>query len=144
MTKVILLAGLCLALPAMMLPVAARAEGPDDCRMSHCLTQYRLVSTSDRQGYGLLIAAPESGCRRVRFRVEDQGAVLGKTPALDPGELAVVRMTRRFAEGDHLLSIAAEGCSAKPAATRRVTLAKLSPDHGWRAAEAMTQVARLR
>ena len=32
------------------------------------------------------------------------------------------------------LTIAADGCDTRPAATRRVTLTKTGPDHGWRAA----------
>ena len=67
-------------------------------------------------------------------RVEDAAAVfLGHTQPLAPGELGVVRMGEGFAAGEHELTIAAEGCYTRPAATRRVTLAKLSPDHGWRA-----------
>jgi hypothetical protein len=127
MTKAILLAGLCLFLPHF-----AVAEG-DACRNS-CPTAYRLTSTSEMRNYGVMIAAPDTGCRFVRFRVERDGAAfLGHTPALGPGELAVVRMGRGFVAGDHDLTISSEGCAARPAATRRVTLAKTAPDHGWRA-----------
>jgi hypothetical protein len=127
MTRTILLAGLCLAFP-----VIAGAEA-DPCRKS-CAMSYSLTSTSEMRSYGVLIAAPDGGCRFVRFRVERQDAeFLGHTPPLRPGELAVVRMGRGFVEGNHELTISSEGCAARPAATRRVTLAKTAPDHGWRA-----------
>ncbi|MES2915332.1 MAG: hypothetical protein V4753_09465 [Pseudomonadota bacterium] len=126
MTQGRYLVGLVLALAA-----SAAAE-TTDCR-SDCGTSWRLNSTSETRSYGILIAAPDSGCRHVRFRVEDAAAtILGQTPPLEPGELAVVRMGNGFAKGDHLLTIAALGCKTGPAATRRVTLAKRSPDHGWR------------
>jgi hypothetical protein len=128
MAKIILLAGLCLS-------IASSAMADDaSCRAS-CQTSYRMTSLSATRAYGLLIAAPDTGCRHVRFRVQDLAAgFLGQTPPLAPGELAVVRMGRGFATGDHVLTIASEGCVARPAATRRVTLTKHSPDHGWRAA----------
>jgi hypothetical protein len=126
LTKAILLAGLCLALAP---PVAAESLR---CAAG-CRTEYQLTSASDTRRYGILIAAPDAGCRRVRFRVADERSVpLGQTPPLAPGELAVVRIGRGFAQGVHLLTIDAEGCASGPAATRRVTLAKRSPDHGWR------------
>jgi hypothetical protein len=126
MTKAVLLAGLCL------LSAPGALADTRSCR-SGCPTAYLLISVSETRSYGLLITAPEVGCRRVRYRIEDQtAAFLGHTPPLAPGELAVVRMGRGFAEGDHKLTIASEGCTVRPAATRRVTLAKLSPDHGWR------------
>lgn len=128
MTKAIFFAGLCL-----VLPLSAHAENTD-CHAA-CPTAYHLTSQSETRSYGLLIAAPDTGCRHVRFRVEDEAAAfLGHTEPLAPGELGFVRMGRGFSAGDHLLTIAAEGCHARPAATRRVTLAKQSPDHGWRAA----------
>ncbi len=139
LTKFLVLVGLCLAFP-----VTTFAETPDTCRDEPCSATYRFVATSERQGYGLLIAAPDTGCRRVRFRIEGDGRVLGRTPSLKPGELALVRMTRRFAAGAHVLSIAAEGCAAYPAAARRVGLAKTSPDHAWRAAGAEDRLQRLR
>lgn len=139
MTKSALIAGLVLVLSPFAL-----ARNADACPHRPCETFYHLVSSSDLQGYGLLIAAPEVGCRRVRFRIEDDRRILGRTPSLKPGELAVVRMGRRFSRGEHLLTIAAEGCEALPAATRRVSLAKPAPDHGWRAADAQSRMARLR
>ncbi|MFN5998052.1 MAG: hypothetical protein ACK47C_05390 [Paracoccaceae bacterium] len=126
MTKAIPLAGLFLALSV---PVLADTVA---CR-SGCGTSYLLTSASETRSYGILIAAPDAGCRHVRFRVEDATATyLGRTPTMEPGELAVVRMGKGFAKGDHFLMIGAEGCDVRPAATRRVTLAKQSPDHGWR------------
>ncbi|MFM7445454.1 MAG: hypothetical protein ACKO2N_16355 [Tabrizicola sp.] len=126
MTNALRLAGLCLVFAS---PVLADASA---CQ-SECKTQYQLTSASDTRRYGILIAAPEAGCRHVRFRVADERAVpLGQTPTLAPGELAVVRIGRGFTQGVHLLTIDTLGCDAGPAATRRVTLAKRSPDHGWR------------
>ncbi|MDM7930313.1 hypothetical protein [Tabrizicola sp.] len=105
---------------------------PEDCR-----TEFRLSSTSDLRKYGILIVAPKDGCHRMRFRVQGESEVwLGHTPPLGPGELAVVRMGLGFPPGDHVLTITAVGCDAFPATLRRVTLAKFSPDHGWRAAMA--------
>ncbi len=91
-------------------------------------------SVSDSRSYGLLVAAPDSGCRHVRFRVEGEVSVLGQSPPLGPGELAVVRMGRGFPAGENRVTVASVGCDAHPAAWRRVVLVKLSPDHGWRAA----------
>lgn len=128
MSKSLLLAGLFLALPA---PLVAET---DACGARHCRVAVVFASVSDSRSYGLLLAAPETGCRRVRFRVEGDAGLLGQTPPLAPGELAVVRMGRGFPEGQNRVTVASIGCDAGPAATRRVTLAKLSPDHGWRAA----------
>ena len=91
-----------------------------------------IASISDTRSYGLLIAAPDTGCRHVRFRVVGV-TFLGQTPPLAPGELAVVRLGRGFPQGENLVTIASVGCDAHPAATRRVVLAKEAPDHGWRA-----------
>lgn len=126
MFKSLLLAGFLLAFPAV-------APAGDRCPRQGCPVAVHFASVSDSRSYGLLIAAPETGCRRVRFRVEGGGAFLGQTPPLRPGELAVVRLGRGFPKGQNLVTVAAVGCNARPAATRRVTLAKVSPDHGWRA-----------
>ena len=128
MRMIFLLAGLCLAIAA---PAAAKTVR---CH-SACAMSYRLTSASETRRYGILIAAPAAGRSRVRFLVEDEAAIpLGQTPPLAPGELAVVRIGRGFAAGDYRLAIAAVGCDTRPAATRRVTLDKRSPDHGWRSA----------
>jgi hypothetical protein len=129
MRKLFLLAGLALALPVSAQPA------DDDCRAHACSVAVSFASVSDSRSYGLLIAAPDIGCRRVRFRVEGAGEVfLGHTPPLSPGELAVVRLGRGFPAGLNIVTVASVGCDAPPAATRRVVLAKISPDHGWRAA----------
>jgi hypothetical protein len=129
MTKAILLAGLTLALS---LPLQARDV---TCTKDGCPTTVWFNSVSEGRSYGLLIAAPDSGCRYVRFRVEGKGmAFLGHTPPLGAGELAVVRLGKGFPEGENQVTIASVGCDAPPAATRRVVLAKIAPDHGWRAA----------
>lgn len=130
MTKAFLLAGLALALA---LPVRA---GDDNCFHPGCPTAVLFRSVSEARSYGLLIAAPDSGCRHVRFRVEGQDAVfLGHTPPLAPGELAIVRLGAGFPQGENRLTVASVGCDAPPAATRRVVLKKTAPDHGWRAAQ---------
>lgn len=128
MTRAFLLAGLALAVFA---PVQAQEAR---CPLRGCVMAVNFASVSDSRSYGLLIAAPEAGCRHVRFRVEGGGSLLGQTPPLAPGELAVVRMGRGFPEGENRVTVASVGCDAQPAAWRRVVLAKLSPDHGWRAA----------
>lgn len=128
--KAIVLAGLgvCVACPAI-------ATEPE-CKTVHCEHHFHLQSVSETKRYGLLLEAPASDCLKVRYRVLTDAAVfLGHTPPLSPGEIAVVRMGRGFVEGDHLLTIAAEGCAVRPGTARRVTLAKPSPDHGWRAAK---------
>lgn len=127
MSKSLLLVGLVLAIPAALWADTER------CVRKDCRVAVQFASVSDLRSYGLLIAAPEAGCRRVRFRVEGNEGFLGQTPPLGPGELAVVRMGRGFPEGRNEVTIAAVGCKAAPAATRRVTLAKIGPDHGWRA-----------
>jgi hypothetical protein len=112
---------------------------PNLCRRGICPGVFSLSSVSDSKSYGLLLAAPKTGCRRVRYRVETWSRdLLGKTVPLAPGEIAVVRMGIGFAEGVHSLRITAEGCTAAPALTRRVTLRKTSPDHGWRASAEAT------
>lgn len=126
MTKAFLLAGLVLAFPVPASP------NHDACQPGGCPVRISFASVSDSRSYGLLIAAPDSGCRHVRFRIEGS-AFLGQTPPLAPGELAVVRLGRGFPQGENWVTIASVGCSAHPAATRRVVLAKVSPDHGWRA-----------
>ncbi len=128
MLKSAFAAGLALlfATPALADPVA--------CRSSICPSLFALASVSDGKSYGILLAAPKTGCRRVRYRVETLSReFLGHTPPLAPGAVAVVRMGMGFSEGVHPLRITAEGCSVAPALTRRVTLRKASPDHGWRA-----------
>ena len=94
---------------------------------------YILTSISEGRSYGLLVVAPIEGCRAVRYLIREKGRLLGRSPPLAPGELAVVRLGRGFAEGEHRLEIVAAGCSVGNAAVRRVVLAKTSPDHGWRA-----------
>ncbi len=99
--------------------------------------QFTLRSASETKSYGVLLTAPESDCRHVRYRVMAGGVTLGHTPPLEPGEAVVLRVGQGYAAGDHALVIAAIGCAAPAVAPRRVTLAKASPDHGWRAARVM-------
>lgn len=113
------------------LPVAAE---PGPCKDQPCTQEFALESASAERSYGVLIAAPDTGCLRVRYRVESvEHGFLGHTPPLAPGESAVVRMGNGFAEGVHALTIAPEGCQKSPALARRVLLHKHSPDHAWRA-----------
>lgn len=110
------------------------ADPPAACRGPACSGGYTLHSVAAAKSYGLLLAAPDEGCRRVRYRVETQAAqFVGHTPPLGPGEVAVVRLGSGYASGQHRLRIAAEGCRLAPALARRVTLRKPGPDHGWRA-----------
>lgn len=107
-----------------------------NCDVRHCALMFSLQSVSEAKSYGLLLEAPAGKCRRVRYSVKSASAeFLGQTPPLGPGDIAVVRVGRGFSQGDHVLTIAAEGCADRPVGTRRVTLAKASPDHGWRAAK---------
>jgi hypothetical protein len=119
------------------LAVAAVAD-PQTCERDGCLRAVPLASVAEEKPYGLLLRAPEAGCRKVRYRVETADArLLGKTPVLTAGEVAVVRIGTGFHAGDHALIVRAEGCGVSPDLFRRVTLRKASPDHGWRAALAM-------
>ena len=127
MSRRLQLAGIVLAFAS-----AANAN-TDPCTVRGCPVQFEFASTSAARSYGLLITAPETGCRRVRFRVEEMGTFLGQTPPLAPGELAVVRIGRGYPEGQNKVTIASVGCDTSPAGTRRVVLAKIAPDHGWRA-----------
>lgn len=104
------------------------------CRKPNCATSVQFASTSEDRSYGLLVAAPDGGCRHVRFRIHDDHArLLGQSPPLAPGELALVRLGRGFPQGSNLVTVASIGCDQPPAAIRRVILAKAGPDHGWRA-----------
>jgi hypothetical protein len=94
---------------------------------------YVLAATDDAHSYGLWLAAPQHGCRSVRYVVTAHGARLGFTGPLGPGEGAVVRIGRGFVQGEHALAITGVGCGAPPAEARRVRLGKSSPDHAWRA-----------
>ncbi|MES2146102.1 MAG: hypothetical protein V4516_17535 [Pseudomonadota bacterium] len=92
---------------------------------------YILAATTEAHSYGLWLAAPKAGCRTVRYVVTAEGTRLGFSGPLAPGEGAVVRIGQGFAAGRHALAITAYGCTRPPAATRRVRLAKPSPDHSW-------------
>ena len=95
-------------------------------------TLFRLTSVSDSTSYGLLVVAPEQGCAAARVVIE---TTRGKwrSPSLVAGQVAVVRMGRGFAAGEHELRVQTAGCLAEAHAARRVVLGKISPDHGWRA-----------
>jgi hypothetical protein len=124
---------LALAWLALASPTFSETDG-DSCDPRACATEVPFASTSVHRSYGLLVAAPDTGCRHVRFRIEDDTArLLGQSPPLAPGELAVVRLGRGFPQGRNLVTIASVGCDKPPAAIRRVILAKAGPDHSWRA-----------
>ena len=121
------------ALAGLLLATPFPADS-DVCGARGCPTAVLFASSSDSRSYGLLVAAPDSGCRRVRFRIEGAKArLLGQSPPQAPGELAVVRMGKGFPQGRNWVTIASVGCDTPPAAVRRVTLAKAGPDHSWRA-----------
>lgn len=107
----------------------------ENCSRTGCPTAVSLQSVSALRSYGLLIAAPDSGCRHVRFRVKAGEMLLGYTPPLGPGDLAVVRLGHGFPAGETRLTVASVGCDEPPAAMRRVVLTKTGPDHGWRASD---------
>jgi hypothetical protein len=128
-----MLAVICL----FLLSAGSAHPDPSPCLSKGCALEVRIASVAEAKVYGLLLAAPRTGCRRVRYRVETASLrLLGKTPALRAGEMAVVRIGAGYAEGEHTLFVSAEGCASVPQLSRRVTLRKASPDHGWRAARA--------
>jgi hypothetical protein len=104
------------------------------CPRQPCPTAVEIVSLNEGKVYGLLLSAPKTGCRRLRYRIETTGHdLLGLSPVLLPGEMAVVRIGSGYTVGFHKLLVWAEGCSPASIHARRVTLRKGSPDHGWRA-----------
>ena len=120
---------------------SALSDPPRPSRTTNPLA-VQMLSAAGEKTYGLLLRAPRAGCRRVRYRIETAGRVLlGKTPVLLAGQLAVVRIGTGFSLGPHVLVVVAEGCKIAPSLLRQVVLHKASPDHGWRAAPAMTLVA---
>ena len=133
-----ILAGIGLAL------LASTSTLADDqgCASVSCPREVRMSSVARDKIYGLLLGAPAAGCRRVRYRVETSGRkLLGRTPALAAGEVAVVRIGNGFSTGPHALIVTAEGCGRPPGLFRRVTLHKSSPDHGWRASRTFAALA---
>jgi hypothetical protein len=138
MLKPFLLAGFAL------LSAVPLAGEPGSCRGPSCPQVVSLSSVSATRSYGVLLAAPETGCRRVRYRIESEAqAFLGHTPPLAPGEIAVVRMGMGFAEGVHDLTVAPEGCTLGASMARAVALRKHAPDHGWRASRATALAAQV-
>ena len=117
--------------------MAGFVQADQTCARRGCPVAAQFASVSDSRSYGLLIAAPETGCSRVRFRVEGEGAYLGQTPPLGPGELAVIRIGRGFPEGRVDVTVKAIGCDRPPSAMRQVTLAKIAPAQGWRASRSL-------
>lgn len=129
MRVLLLLASLVLAAPALA------EDDAVGCAPAGCAMSVSFDSSSERHSYGLLLAAPMSGCLRVRFRVTHVHAgFLGQSPPLAPGQLAVVRLGRGFPQGENRVTVASVGCDAPPAETRRVILANTGPDHSWRSA----------
>jgi hypothetical protein len=92
---------------------------------------YLLAATTEAHSYGLWLTAPAEGCRTVRYVVTADGARLGFSGPLAPGEGVVVHIGRGFAEGVHHLAITGIGCDRAPAETRRIRLGRPSPDHSW-------------
>lgn len=124
-----------LAVSVLCLAESAASESLA-CGSWPCEQTYTLESVSAAKSYGLLLQAPNGDCRRMRYSVRSESAVfLGHTRPLGPGEVAIVRIGRGFSEGGHALTIDAEGCVGWSVKTRRVTLAKPSPDHGWLASD---------
>lgn len=138
MRPFILLAGLVLANPAHCDTAAVV------CMTVGCRTTVLFASTSASRSYGLLVAAPEAGCDRVRYRIEDDKAgTLGQSPPLAPGELAVIRLGRGFPQGEIRVTIASIGCDVPPAEARRVILANDGHDHSWRSGQVLNSGSEL-
>jgi hypothetical protein len=134
-----ILAGVCL----LLLSAGGAFSEHVTCSRATCPHKVGLASIAADKIYGLLLGAPEAGCRRVRYRIETTGQVLlGKTPALAAGEVAVVRIGNGFQIGSHTLIVTGEGCDKAPVLSRRVTLKKRSPDHGWRAALVLSAASK--
>jgi hypothetical protein len=104
----------------------APACAETSARFSH---PYVLAATAEAHDYGLWLAAPAAGCRVVRYVVMADGARLGFSGPLAPGEGVIIRIGDGFTEGDHHLAITAVGCAFPPSSARRVLLGKPSPDH---------------
>jgi hypothetical protein len=125
-----------------VLSAGSAVSEPRTCGHATCRHEVQLASSAEDKVYGLLLGAPDVGCRRVRYRVETTGqALLGKTPVLSAGEVAVVRIGDGFFTGPHTLIVTGEGCGKAPGLSRRVTLRKTSPDHGWRAARVVAALS---
>jgi hypothetical protein len=134
----------CLGLLALLLNIVPASARPVPCDGGVCMpVTFRLTSLSETARYGLLVTSPtEIACGSVQFILSDAGGgVVGRTQALHPGEMQVVRIGRGYPAGDYALQITASGCPVAPAHVRHVRLGKPSPDHGWRAA--MVMQARL-
>jgi hypothetical protein len=135
-----MLAGVCL----LWLSAGSVFAEPRTCHRAICPSLVPIASVAEHKVYGLLISAPKAGCRLVRYRIETEGLeLLGRTPALAAGEVAVVRVGNGFQPGSHTMVVTAEGCTKSPGFFRQVTLRKASPDHGWRAAMAAAALANL-
>jgi hypothetical protein len=122
------------AIGLVLFPAGGASADHHSCNGTTCPVEVLIASVAEDKVYGLLIGAPKVECARVRYRVETVGLrLLGKTPALAAGEVAVVRIGNGYAPGAHVLLVSAEGCATAPHLSRQVTLRKVSPDHGWRA-----------
>jgi hypothetical protein len=123
------------AIGLVLMSAGSALSDHQSCDGTTCQLEVRIASVDEHKVYGLLLGAPRAGCRHVRYRVETAGQrLLGKTPVLAAGEVAVVRIGNGYTEGAHVFLVSAEGCARAPRLSRRVTLRKASPDHGWRAA----------
>jgi hypothetical protein len=127
---------------AFCLTISPVFANPVPCHAGVCQpADFALSSLSPQARYGLLIESPvDLGCAAVQFVITDhRGGIVGRSHALGPGAVQVVRIGQGFQAGAHPLRIVASGCPARPAVVRRVRLGKASPDHGWRAS-AVVQV----
>jgi hypothetical protein len=93
--------------------------------------RFVLTSASPGTSYGVLVAAPQADCAAARVVVRAAGRSW-RSSTLAPGEQAVIRLGRGFEPGAHPATVEVLGCDQPARALRRVTLAKSSPDHGWR------------
>jgi hypothetical protein len=106
----------------------ANCAGQSGCRGNPLFV---LSSTGPARSYGLFITAPaDQPCPLVQYRVSGEGAMMiGQSPYLEPGRGALIRLTRRFDAGRHILRVRAIGCADTGVALRRVILRRPSPDH---------------
>ena len=119
--KALLFAGACAAF-AVSDPVCAEPQKQSE-------TDFVLTASSDLRSYGVWVAAPDNGCRVVRYVVASAGRTLGHSPPLRPGDGALIRIGRGFAMGDHVLDVTGVGCDFPPETARRVIIGRAGPDH---------------
>ena len=87
-----------------------------------------ITSASPQHDYALFLVAAPGDCPATRFLVvgPDRQAV---SPALAPGESAVLHLGPGFAQGEHQLTLSSIGCDAGYESLLLLTLNRSSPGH---------------